>query len=103
MKPYCLKHIETGLYYKPGSGGTLSEKGKVYTTGGNYLSYLQNSAAVLYINPWEKVYKTHPELFNRYKHVYYSFTDDDGNQVLDYIIIPVTRECFVKEELNIEL
>ena len=33
MKIYKLKHIPTGLYYKPfaGSGSNLSKNGKVYT------------------------------------------------------------------------
>lgn len=37
MKPYRVKHIGTGLYYKPGQPN-LSHKGKVYTTALNVLS-----------------------------------------------------------------
>ena len=33
MKPYRIKHIHTGLYYKPSNGlSNLSTKGKVYLT-----------------------------------------------------------------------
>lgn len=33
MKPYRIKHIPTGLYYKPSNGmSNLSTKGKVYMT-----------------------------------------------------------------------
>lgn len=42
MKPYRLKHVPTGMYYRPGgsSGSTLSVKGKVYNSGVNGLSYM---------------------------------------------------------------
>lgn len=40
MKAYRIKHIPTGLYYQPARGGSnLSEKGKVYLTNANGLSY----------------------------------------------------------------
>lgn len=40
MKAYRLKHIPTGLYYQPAKGGNnLSERGKVYLTNANPLSY----------------------------------------------------------------
>lgn len=38
MKPYRIKHVPTGLYYKPGKVN-LSKNGKVYTTGVNAFSY----------------------------------------------------------------
>lgn len=38
MKPYRIKHVPTGLYYKPGEVN-LSKNGKVYTTGVNAFSY----------------------------------------------------------------
>lgn len=39
MKPYRVKHKETGLYYQPAKGGNnLSERGKVYMTNSNPLS-----------------------------------------------------------------
>ena len=38
MKPYRIKHVSTGLYYKPGEVN-LTKNGKVYTTGVNAFSY----------------------------------------------------------------
>ena len=38
MKRYRIKHVPTGLYYKPGEVN-LSKNGKVYTTGVNAFSY----------------------------------------------------------------
>ena len=38
MRPYRIKHIPTGLYYKPGEVN-LTKNGKVYTTGVNAFSY----------------------------------------------------------------
>jgi len=103
MNPYRLKHIDTGLYFKPGCGGTLDKKGKIYTTGASYLSYIQDIKDNIYIYPWTRVYKDYPELFEKYQHVYYSCKDKDGNRMLDYIVIPVTRESFIKEELEINI
>ena len=37
-RPYRIKHVPTGLYYKPGSFN-LTKNGKVYITGGSILSY----------------------------------------------------------------
>lgn len=38
MTPYRIKHVPTGLYYKPGEVN-LSKNGKVYTTATNAFSY----------------------------------------------------------------
>jgi hypothetical protein len=39
MKPYRIKHMPTGLYYKPSNGmSNLSTKGKVYMTNNCGLS-----------------------------------------------------------------
>lgn len=38
MNPYRVKHIPTGLYYKPGETN-LSKNGKIYQTGANILNY----------------------------------------------------------------
>lgn len=39
MNPYRIKHIPTGLYYKPGERN-LSKTGKVYQTANNILTYV---------------------------------------------------------------
>ncbi|MDE6649783.1 MAG: hypothetical protein K2K45_07620 [Muribaculaceae bacterium] len=41
MKPYRIKHVPTGLYYKPGEVN-LTKNGKVYTTGVNAFSYFSH-------------------------------------------------------------
>lgn len=38
MRPYRIKHIPTGLYYKPGDI-SLSQTGKVYLSNSNILTY----------------------------------------------------------------
>jgi hypothetical protein len=59
MKFYRLKHIPSGLYYTP---GTLSEKGKVYTGGNNFKSYLGKYSSVVTI-PWEgRLHKKYKQL-----------------------------------------
>lgn len=42
MIPYRIRHITTGLYYKPNKPH-LSKVGKVYHTGNNGLNYLKNN------------------------------------------------------------
>lgn len=41
MRPYRIKHVPTGLYYKPGKVN-LTKNGKVYTTGVNAFSYFSS-------------------------------------------------------------
>ena len=38
MKPYRIKHVPTGLYYKPGEVN-LTKNGRIYTTEVNAFSY----------------------------------------------------------------
>lgn len=45
-KPYRIKHVPTGLYYKPGSIN-LTKTGKVYVSGGSILTMM---SAYDYIN-----------------------------------------------------
>lgn len=45
MNPYRIKHIPTGLYYKPGEVN-LSKTGKVYQTGCNVLTTYHNHIPV---------------------------------------------------------
>ena len=35
MKPYRIKHVPSGLYYKPGADSNLSRTGKIYPTNNN--------------------------------------------------------------------
>ena len=38
-KLYRIKHVPTGLYYKPGSENLSEKHGKIYQTGANILTY----------------------------------------------------------------
>lgn len=47
MKLYMIKHIPTGMFWKPskyGSKANLSKRGKVYHSRPNYESYLKSYA-----------------------------------------------------------
>lgn len=62
MKPviiYRLKHKPTGLYY---TKGTLSEKGKIYTSPGNYCTYLGKYDDILYVPRNSKLAEKYPIL-----------------------------------------
>lgn len=38
---YRVKHKPTGLYYQPGAWSTLSERGKIYSTGNNIINFMR--------------------------------------------------------------
>ena len=59
MKFYRLKHIPTGLYY---SRGTLSEKGKIYTSGNNFKTYLGHYEDVLTIAWSSRLHKKYKDI-----------------------------------------
>lgn len=47
MDFYRIKHKPTGLYYTPGQGrNNLTKKGKIYTSGGNALTYFNDGLPV---------------------------------------------------------
>lgn len=56
MKPCRIKHIPTGLYYKPGKLN-LSKKGKVYMDGSSVLSYTSNDNIIVSIRKCSKIYE----------------------------------------------
>ena len=59
---YRLKHKLTGLYYTRGS---LNEKGKVYTTGNNLMTYLGSRySQTIYIGTYSKAYKNHQQILD---------------------------------------
>ena len=49
MIPYRIKHVTTGLYYKP-SKPYLSKVGKVYHTGNNVLNYSKDDDYIYIIS-----------------------------------------------------
>lgn len=56
MKPYRIKHIPTGLYYKPGEVN-LSKTGKVYQTAGNILTYVCRGSVPVEVNKGSKIHE----------------------------------------------
>jgi hypothetical protein len=56
MKPYRIKHIPTGLYYKPGEVN-LSKNGKIYQTGANILNYLVDDVVRITCRKDSKIHK----------------------------------------------
>jgi hypothetical protein len=64
MKPYRIKHIPTGLYYKPSSDTNLTKRGKAYTTGGNILTYCNTGYVHISLLLESEAYKEHKEYFD---------------------------------------
>lgn len=56
MKPYRIKHIPTGLYYKPGEVN-LSKNGKVYQTANNILTYVCRAVVPVEVRKGSKIYE----------------------------------------------
>lgn len=56
MKPYRIKHIPTGLYYKPGEVN-LSKTGKVYQTANNILTYVCRGAVPVEVRKGSKIHE----------------------------------------------
>lgn len=56
MNPYRIKHIPTGLYYKPGKLN-LSKKGKVYQTGANILTYVCRGVVPVVVRKGSKIHE----------------------------------------------
>lgn len=56
MNPYRIKHIPTGLYYKPGEVN-LSKTGKVYQTGGNILTYVYSGVVPVEVRKGSKIHE----------------------------------------------
>lgn len=59
MKFYRLKHIPSGLYYTP---GTLSERGKVYTGGNNFKTYLGKYSSSIVIAWSSRLHKKYKQI-----------------------------------------
>lgn len=56
---YRLKHKPTGLYY---AKGTLSERGKIYTSHNNYCTYLGKYSDILRIPRNSRLVEKYPVL-----------------------------------------
>lgn len=56
MKPYRLKHVPTGYYYKPGEVN-LTKNGKVYQTEASALTYYCYNYLAVSIRKGSKIHK----------------------------------------------
>ena len=61
MKPYKLRHIQTGLYYKPNTG--LSKSGKVYQGKSNALTYFMGDTVTVSIDVNKKQFAPFKDYF----------------------------------------
>lgn len=57
MNPYRIKHIPTGLYYKPGKVN-LSKTGKVYQTVKNILTHVSRGVVFMEVRKDSKMYES---------------------------------------------
>ena len=64
MEPYRIKHVKTGLYYKTGRNN-LTEKGKVYASGNNILTYSGKEVRIE-LRHCTSAYKKYSTLFDKY-------------------------------------
>lgn len=94
MKPiilYRLKHKPTGLYY---TKGTLSEKGKIYTSPSNYCTYLGKCGDILRVPRNSKLAEKYPILSELDCTTAEEF---ERSMFIPAIQIKVTAEDFKKE------
>ena len=67
MKPYRIKHIPTGLYYKPSNGrDNLSTKGKVYLTANSGLQK-EDTGIICHVLKSSSILKRYGEQLEKYK------------------------------------
>ena len=97
-KLYRLKHRRTGLYY---TKGTLSEKGKIYTSASNYMTYLGNYSDTLTIRMDSRLYKNHKEAIDNTIGCSCTFTRGmGGNIYFNGLELSVHATDFEKEYIN---
>jgi hypothetical protein len=74
MKAYRIKHIPTGLYYKPSTSTNLTKRGKAYTTANNILTYSNSEYIHISLRAESESYKKNKEYFDQlelYPNAYY--------------------------------
>ena len=85
--------MPSGLYYTKGS---LSEKGKVYTTPSNYCTYLQDCSDILRIPRNSKLVEKYPVL----EELDCTLAEEFEGPWIPDIQIEVTADDFTKEYLS---
>ena len=74
MKSYRIKHIPTGLYYRPSTDTNLTKRGKAYVTGGNILTCSKSEYIHISLRVESESYKKNKEYFDQlelYPNAYY--------------------------------
>ena len=66
MKPYRIKHVLTGLYYRTGDNNLVDKNGKIYQTGNNILNYSGGSTVRVELQRYHKTYKTYGNNLSMY-------------------------------------
>lgn len=67
MKPYRIKHVPTGLYYKPANGGdNLSKTGKVYFSWNSGLGKNDNGL-FCHVLKGSRIMRKYGEQLSKYK------------------------------------
>lgn len=88
MKPYRIKHIESGLYYRPARGrnkSNLSTHGNVYLTKTNPLTSKGRDYIYIQVDKETRTFKKVKDMFPK---------DSKGN-----IYFKCPKEQFIIEEL----
>ncbi len=98
MKPYRIKHVPTGLYYRTGDNNLVDKNGKIYQTGNNILNYESGSTVRVELQRYHKTYKTYGNNLSMYQVPTYS-----GRLIFDipkseFIKEPVTQWEIIPEE-----
>lgn len=65
-KLYRIKHVPTGLYYKPGDNNLSEKHGKVYQTGSSILSYFGGDIIKVEINN-KNILKKYGLILDKYR------------------------------------
>lgn len=60
MKPYRVKHVPTGLYYKPDEPQLSEEGGKIYTTSNSIIQYAKAFGTTIRIPNNSRLIKKYP-------------------------------------------
>ena len=88
MRPYRIKHIPTGLYYKPGEVN-LTKNGKVYTTGVNAFSYFTDGYIPVSVRANSKLHTSTKGVIQWGKTAYYP----------SRVSAKIPVEQFIKEDI----
>lgn len=88
MKPYRLKHVPTGLYYKPGEVN-LTKNGKVYQAEASALTYYSYNYLFVSVRNGSKIHKATEGLIDWQPQRF----------APDFVQAKIPKNQFIKEEI----